>query len=574
MSTFRPETAREAESAVRAREARLASGLVLGFFLLTHFSNHALGLISVEAMEGGRQWFSLLWRNPIGTVLLYGALTLHFALALQALYRRRTLRMPFKEAAQLVLGLSLPFLLVAHVVGTRVEFSLTGRELGYPDVVRNLWLLAPENGVKQAVALVVAWVHGCFGIYFWLRARSWFPQAAPYLFTVALLVPMLGLLGFAEAGKAIADDPERYSYTAGALSSEGLLSDIRTILYATFAGLIGAVFAARGVRAYVNLSNRVRITYPGGHVVMVPRGFSVLEASRLAGIPHLSACGGRGRCSTCRVRVIEGLADQPEPTQQERATLARIKAGGDVRLACQLRPVQDLSVVPVLSASRIGLVAPAGGNRMAGRGRERELAVLFCDLRGFTRLSERRLPFDTVFILNRYFDVVGHAIEDAGGYLDKFIGDGALALFGLETTSEEAARQAFTAALRIIDGVKSLSEAYASELEQPLQVVVSLHAGPAVVGEMGYGHAMGLTAVGDTINAASRLEGLAKERNAPLVISSVLAKRAGLDLSGYEQQTVTVRGRAAPIDAWIVADGESLKRDNPVVPSGDERPTS
>ncbi|NNC01203.1 adenylate/guanylate cyclase domain-containing protein, partial [Corallococcus exiguus] len=129
----------------------------------------------------------------------------------------------------------------------------------------------------------------------------------------------------------------------------------------------------------------------------------------------------------------------------------------DVRLACQLKPTHDLSVVPVLSASRSGIILPAGESR-AGRGRDREIAVLFCDLRGFTRLTERRLPFDTVFILNRYFEVVGRAIEDAGGHIDKFIGDGALALFGLSTAPEPAARAAFNAALRIAEGVRHLSE--------------------------------------------------------------------------------------------------------------------
>src|SRR5829696_6079101 len=126
------------------RDIRLISGLVLATFLLTHFSNHALGLVSVEAMEAGRAWFNRLWRNPVGTILLYGSLLLHFLLALQALYRRRTLRMPIREAAQLILGLSLPFLLIGHVTGTRVEWVLTGHDSGYPEVVRSLWLLSPE----------------------------------------------------------------------------------------------------------------------------------------------------------------------------------------------------------------------------------------------------------------------------------------------------------------------------------------------------------------------------------------------------------------------------------------------
>src|SRR5215218_4777209 len=199
------------ESPVRLREIRLVSGLVLGAFLLSHFSNHALGLVSVEAMEVGRHWFNAIWRHPGGTLLLYGSLVLHFVLALQALYRRRTLRMPFREAAQLVWGLAIPFLLVPHVTGTRIELVVTGREADYPDVVRGLWILNPENGVRLAIALLVAWLHGCVGIYFWLRPKSWFPRLALVLYTGALLVPLLALLGVTQAGKVIVAAPERFA---------------------------------------------------------------------------------------------------------------------------------------------------------------------------------------------------------------------------------------------------------------------------------------------------------------------------------------------------------------------------
>jgi adenylate cyclase len=541
------------ESPVRLREVRLVTGLVLGLFLLTHFSNHALGLVSLDAMEEGRRWFNLLWRNPVGTVLLYGSLLLHFLLALQAIYRRRTLRMPLREAAQLVFGLALPLLLIPHVAATRIELVLAGQEAGYPDVVRSLWLSAPENGVRQAVALVIAWLHGCLGIYFWLRAKPWFPRWALLLYTGALLVPVLALLGFAEAGGEIARSPPRPAPPGGL--PPDVLAQIRTGLYAVFAVLVGGTLVARAARISWRWSTRLRIGYPGGRVVTVPRGFSVLEASRSAGIPHPSVCGGRGRCSTCRIRIVTGLEAQPPPSAQERATLARIKAGPNVRLACQFRPTQDLTVVPVLA--RDGLVA-GGASSRAMRGQERDIAVLFCDLRGFTGLTEKRLPFDTVFILNRYFETVGRAVEDAGGHMDKFIGDGALALFGLDTDPRTAARQAVDAALRIHAGVADLNELYASELDHPLQIAMSLHAGPAVVGEMGYGAAMNLTAVGDTLNAASRLEGLAKDFDVEIVISEDLAALAGLDLDDREHRTLAMRGRTQPIGAWIVPDASDL----------------
>jgi len=163
-----------------------------------------------------------------------------------------------------------------------------------------------------------------------------------------------------------------------------------------------------------------------------------------------------------------------------------------------------------------------------------------------------------MFILNRYFEVVGHAVEEVGGYVDKFIGDGALAIFGLEGSRRQGARQAIQAAIRASRGVKDLNRTYASELDRPLKLAMSLHTGPAIIGEMGYGPATHLTAVGDTINTASRLEGIAKDLDVELMISESVTKTALVSPAGVELQSFAMRGRKAPIAAWVVRDTESL----------------
>jgi adenylate cyclase len=535
------------------REIRLASGLVLLLFVLTHLTNHALGLVSIDAMERGLGWFKLIWRNPIATTLLYGAVLVHFLLGLYALYSRRTLRMPLRELAQITLGLVLPFLLVQHVAGTRISYALTGNEATYAGVIHNLWVTSPNAGLRQGLALLVVWLHGCLGVYFWLRHRPWFSQYSTLFYTVGLIVPLLALLGFAEAGKYLAAQ----GYEPPPRVEAALRGPIENALYLNLGGLIAATFAARLIRSYWIRSTQIEITYASGQVALVPQGFSVLEASRSANIPHVAVCGGRGRCSTCRVRVLKGLEDQPGPTPKERATLHRIKAADNVRLACQFRPVHALTVVPVLSAGRQRLLE---SQSRSARGREHVITVLFCDLRAFTALSERRLPFDIVFILNRYFDVVGHAVEETGGYVDKFIGDGALAIFGLEAAAQTAAKQAIAAAIRISEGVRDINRTYASELDRPLKLAMSLHTGPAIVGEMGYGPATHLTAVGDTINTASRLEGIAKDLDAELLISEEVTKAAKLTPTGLDLQSFSMRGRKAAIAAWIVRDTEGLAR--------------
>ena len=150
------------------RNQRLISGLVLGLFLLLHFGTIALGLISAEAMDAAQPFTMAPWRSPPGTVLLFGALLVHFGLSLRALYLRRTLRMTYREGAQLALGLAIPFLLASHLAVTRIVPIFAGEGPNFTMEVRTFWIKAPAKGVQQSVLLVVAWLHACLGLWFWL----------------------------------------------------------------------------------------------------------------------------------------------------------------------------------------------------------------------------------------------------------------------------------------------------------------------------------------------------------------------------------------------------------------------
>ncbi len=280
-----------------------------------------------------------------------------------------------------------------------------------------------------------------------------------------------------------------------------------------------------------------------------PRGFTILDASRLAGIPHASVCGGRGRCSTCRVRVSDGLADLPAPSEAERRVLARVGAAPDVRLACQTRPSRDVAVEPLLAPS----VAPTEAFATDVRqGREQELAVLFADLRGFTRMAENKLPYDVVFVLNRYFEAVGTAITRAGGVTNQFTGDGVMALFGIESGPATGSRQALAAARAMVEGVAALSAELAVDLGAPLRIGIGIHTGPAVVGRMGWGESFYLTAVGDTVHVAARLEQATKDYAAQLVVSEAVARHANLDLTRFPAHNLTVHNRADPVPVRVI----------------------
>jgi len=303
------------------------------------------------------------------------------------------------------------------------------------------------------------------------------------------------------------------------------------------------------IRRWRERRRSVRITYPSGRVATTPSGFTILDASRLADVPHASICGGRGRCSTCRVRIVRGLGHVPAPSEAERRVLLRVGAAPDVRLACQTRPFDDVAVQPLLSPTVAS--ADAYGTD-ARQGREQELAVLFADLRGFTRMAEHKLPYDVVFVLNRYFEAVGLAITRAGGVTNQFTGDGVMALFGIEAGPATGSRQALAAARAMVEGVAALSAELAGDLPTPLRMGIGIHTGPAVVGRMGWGESFYLTAVGDTVHVAARLEQATKDYGAELVVSDEAAQRAGIDLSAFPGHDLAVRNRAGRIHVRVI----------------------
>jgi len=556
---------------MNVRRTRLVTGFILFTYLSTHLLNHSLGLISLEAMEAGRVWFLALWRNAAGTTALYGSLLVHFGLALWAIYQRHHLRMPLWEALQLALGLCIPPLLAVHFVGTRMAYEWHGVEDSYAKTVMTLWYTSPVHGVRQALLIAIAWTHGCIGFHFWLRLRSWYSRHAALFFAFALLLPVLALLGFVQAGRQIefliARDPswiEHIKQTTNALGAgEGQdLVQLHEGIILGFWACLAGVLLARLIRHLRQRRSRVRIMYPQAREVQVPRGFSVLEASRFAGIPHASVCGGRGRCSTCRIRITQGFSRQPLPSAAEQKVLQRIGAPPNVRLACQLRPTGAIAVAPLLPANaqaRDGFGQPA---YLAGQ--ERTIAVLFADLRTFTGIAEHKLPYDLVFLLNSYFETVGECITGAGGMVDKFIGDGVMALFGVEAGPQEGCRQALVAARGMVEQVSRLSESLADEIAQPLKIGIGIHCGPAVVGRMGYGTTVHVTAIGDAVNVASRLQDSTKEYNCQLVISEEVAKQSGLNTIEFTGHELTVRNRKEALIIFVVEDVAALVTDRNV----------
>jgi adenylate cyclase len=301
----------------------------------------------------------------------------------------------------------------------------------------------------------------------------------------------------------------------------------------------------------------VRLTYPD-RTIRVGRGLTVLEASLRNAIPHAHVCGGRGRCSTCRIRVIGDLDELPEASAAELAVLDRIAAGPGVRLACQLRPDRDIAFVPLLPSHVSVSDLRRGGNRL-GFGKERYLVMMFVDLRGSSRLAETRLPYDTVFIVNQFLNAVSRAIVAAGGQPNSVLGDGLLALFGLEVSPTVACRQAVAACARIGANVTALNLAMTDGLGEPLRFGIGVHCGMTIAGDIGFDSHAQFTVIGDAVNIAARLEGLTRTFGCEVLMSEAVYVEAGFGPDDLPAHEVEARGREALVKVRSVATAKDLE---------------
>lgn len=551
------------------RTLRLSTGLVLLAFTTSHFVNHSFGIRSVEAMTEASKWLLKPWQSGPGAVVLYTALFLHAALGLRALFRRRHLRMPAAEAWQLALGLTIPLLLVLHAGAIRVGGSVYGLEFGYGRLLYNFWVVAPDTLlVRQFVLLVIVWVHGCIGVRAWLRPKPWYPRALPLLATAATLIPALAVAGLVSAGLDLREDAQRAPAAAALYApprADGVGANEAVALHRVLDGLlllyVGLVAGTLMLRTLRNWHaaryGSVRIGYPGGRVVRVPHGFSVLEASRWAGISHVSVCGGRGRCSTCRVRIVRGMQALPPPAAAEQRTLTRIAAPADVRLACQIRPNGDVTVQPLVRGSMANDTRAARFEAAIEGGREVEVAAMFVDLRESTRIATGRLPYDVLFLFDRYIQVVTTAIRDQGGHVTSVAGDGVMSVFGSDGDAAGAAAAAFRAALQLWDGLARLNEELTSELQAPLRFGVGLHVGVSVVGRISERSAS-LQFLGDTGNLAAKLEAQAKSLGCSVVASEDALRRAVPGLTAIATAPLTLPGREQPLAAVVFAERGEL----------------
>lgn len=551
---------------ISVRQVRITCGLVMFTYVFSHFVNHALGNLSYDAMEAWFKWHLWWWRLPLVAAVLYTAASVHFGLGLWALYQRRHFRYAVPELAQLLLGLSIPLLLISHFGVVRLAGPIFDRPppAGYATILNAYWNVRPYNIPIQFALLTVAWTHACIGLYYWFRLKRFFRWAAPFLLAIAVLLPPFAMLGAhqgaMEVTRRVADPAWRTANIRPLTPPQRAFMDQVAFFYFPlgYAGLLLLVFAARGARAIAEARRGlVTLSYPD-RKVRVPKGLSVLEGSLRYRVPHASVCGGRARCSTCRIRVISDRRALPRPSGREAFVLQRVGAAADpsIRLACQLRPTSDIAFIPIFPPH-------VGADFVRNRGRvhigeERYLVAMFVDMRGSTALAEARLPFDTLFLINRFLGAASEAVIAAGGRPNQFVGDGLLALFGLETDRATACKQALLAAAQVAANVEYLNHQFAADLKQPIQFGIGIHGGDVIVGEIGFRDHTVFTALGDAVNVAARLQDMTKAMNCQVLVSEEVCALSDISSNLLSRAEVTIRGRNETMAVRLAEDSTVL----------------
>jgi adenylate cyclase len=308
--------------------------------------------------------------------------------------------------------------------------------------------------------------------------------------------------------------------------------------------------------------------------IEVDEGEFILEASLRFKIPHTHVCGGLGRCSTCRVLVIEGLENCGERSSAEKAISEQLHFIPAIRLACQTQVFDDVTVrrlaidtedLEMINDEIRGKVVPNTIDQ------EKHIAILFADIRGFTSFAEKVLPYDVIYVLNRYFRNMGQVISRHDGMINNYMGDGLMALFGLKN-AQLAAEQAVRAALEMLEAMEKFNPHLEMLYQQSLQIGIGIHYGSVVIGEVGASDNKRVTAIGDAVNLASRIEAANKLVGTTLLISECVYAQVREQVIVNQSHNVQLPGKSGEYLLYEVVGISFPSLPQEILPS--VRPTS
>lgn len=279
---------------------------------------------------------------------------------------------------------------------------------------------------------------------------------------------------------------------------------------------------------------------------------TILKASKGVGIMHPRACGGRGRCSTCRVKIVEGLSHCHPRNSREKKIADFLGFKEDIRLACQTvvdgdvrvkRLVLDEIDIEIANARKMSKKVHKAGELI-------NATLVFMDLYNFTAFTEKNQAYDVVHLLNRYYFLAGKAIDKYDGAILDYYGDGILAIFGHKNGNGHA-QKALNACLAILGQMDKLNNYVNLITPYTFRLRIGIHTGNVVMGTLGMPGFEKLAVVGDDVNIASRIEYANKEFNSTLLISETTKKMLN-DAYNLKEHHVLVKGKNSTMKVYEV----------------------
>ncbi len=287
---------------------------------------------------------------------------------------------------------------------------------------------------------------------------------------------------------------------------------------------------------------------------------TILQASLEANIPHYHACGGKAKCSTCRVVVQDGEENLSVPNKAELKLRKQKKFSENVRLACQTKAIGGGVKIQRIIKDETDLDLYVYGNHCENLqtvGDEKQMALFFLDIRNFTPFIEQHLPFDVIHIIRRLNILFNDIIVRHNGKIVEYAGDGFYAVFGFDEPVKEAVNNAYEAGKVILTELPRLNENYITKyFDHKIDIGIGLHAGKVIVGKTGVKEHSPYTVMGFPVNVASRLESATKELNNSFIISDYAYKFLNGKNNATEKQ-IKLKGVSEPFCVRLM--GEEYK---------------
>lgn len=249
---------------------------------------------------------------------------------------------------------------------------------------------------------------------------------------------------------------------------------------------------------------------------------TILEATLAAKVNHTHACGGQGKCSTCRVSIMEGLENCEPINEAERIIAEKLNFPPEIRLACQTKITGDVSIRRMVSDTLdVKLISEQfSEDSRVSLGRQQELTIVFTDIVNYTSFAEKFPPYDIVHVLNRYYRIMNTIIENHNGIISDVAGDGILAVFGINEESDNSVLDAIQAIKNMHQELDQFNEYLNENFNTEFGIRAGVHYGNAIIGPFNTGAMNKLAIIGDNVNYASRIESANKKFGTELLLSA------------------------------------------------------